>query len=547
MADPPALAGLLDRAGHVFHLAWQLGRKFQEERATGGGLRQIDPTSWTKNQPAFNDFCAAILDLRDAMQNPPKGFGPVAQALIKAAGLAKQIRDAMQTADGQTWAAFLDFFPEVNSVAMAGYKAIQEVTKARRLDDPFAFVDQPSITRAMPQCPGCGSAPAATDVDDECPNCGAFEFLCGIIEHVPLGDTPVIKQQVTKPRWKRIPPSQVGAKQPAGGLPIFRPDLGKATCFDALIGEVLYWRNGVLPFYWCGAYHPSDFQRRTADPLRRCLVWLDARGFNHLSARLQSNFDEVERWVAELDSKYDEHPAPADATESDSIVGDRLLPCYDKTSEFVELVEDIKKATAASESLIERLLAGPDDVELSPRDMALLEAHLWQPVSFATGKPGKTVTGHSATEAARNKLTLIRDFNRELREQDEARPEKQTDAVPAVTTDPAPKRSTARGEGRPKLIAALTEHHQYADGGCLNLAPIGNNELAKAAGVSPSTASAFFSDKFQGHTNYKALCRDASKLLAALKLLNDEFAPYHLLGDSSYNLAAPEEEDADGE
>jgi hypothetical protein len=117
--------------------------------------------------------------------------------------------------------------------------------------------------------------------------------------------------------------------------------------------------------------------------------------------------------------------------------------------------------------------------------------------------------------------------------------------APAVALTPAPKRSTERGEGRAKLIAALTKHHQYADGGGLNLVPIGNNELAKAARVSAATASAFFSDKFQGHTKYKALCRDAGKLTAALKLLNDEFAPYHLLGAASSDLAAPEQDDGD--
>jgi hypothetical protein len=113
--------------------------------------------------------------------------------------------------------------------------------------------------------------------------------------------------------------------------------------------------------------------------------------------------------------------------------------------------------------------------------------------------------------------------------------------------DESKKRSTERGEGRAKLIAALTKHHQYADGGCLNLEPIGNNELAKAVDVSPSTASTFFNDKFQGHAKYKTLCQDAGKLTVALKLLNDEFAPYHLLGAASSDLAAPEEEDADGE
>lgn len=93
-----------------------------------------------------------------------------------------------------------------------------------------------------------------------------------------------------------------------------------------------------------------------------------------------------------------------------------------------------------------------------------------------------------------------------------------------------PKRSTERGEGRAKLIAALTEHHQYAAGGCLNTEPASNNGLARAAGVSPSTASMFFWDHFDGHTKYKALCRQPWKLAAALKLLNDEFAPRHFFG-----------------
>jgi hypothetical protein len=132
MADASPLAGLLDRAGHVFHLAWRLGRTFQDERGTGGGLRQLDPTSWARIQPAFNEFWDALLDLRGAMQNPPDGFGPVAQALMKAAGVAKQIREAMQTPEGQGWAEFLDFFPDLNSVAVAGHEAIQQAPNAQK-------------------------------------------------------------------------------------------------------------------------------------------------------------------------------------------------------------------------------------------------------------------------------------------------------------------------------------------------------------------------------------------------------------------------------
>ena len=101
---------------------------------------------------------------------------------------------------------------------------------------------------------------------------------------------------------------------------------------------------------------------------------------------------------------------------------------------------------------------------------------------------------------------------------------------PAAVSPPAKKlkRSTERGEGRAKLISALTKHHKYADGGCLNLEPIGNNALARLAKVSESTASAFFNKEFDGHTKYRAVCRDATRLVPALKLLNQEF-PAHIL------------------
>ena len=95
---------------------------------------------------------------------------------------------------------------------------------------------------------------------------------------------------------------------------------------------------------------------------------------------------------------------------------------------------------------------------------------------------------------------------------------------------PATKRSTVRGEGRVKLIAALTKHHAYANGGCLNLEPIGDNQLARLADVRPSTASEFFKKEFKGHVKYRRLCGDAVKLAAAIKLLRGEFAPHALYG-----------------
>jgi hypothetical protein len=107
---------------------------------------------------------------------------------------------------------------------------------------------------------------------------------------------------------------------------------------------------------------------------------------------------------------------------------------------------------------------------------------------------------------------------------------------------PRAKRSTERGEGRLKLIAALTKHHKYADGGCLNLEPAGNNELARKAHVSNSTASELFKKKFKGHAKYRAVCGDTTQLVTALKLLNQEFSPHHLYGGKP-----PGEDERDGE
>jgi len=99
-----------------------------------------------------------------------------------------------------------------------------------------------------------------------------------------------------------------------------------------------------------------------------------------------------------------------------------------------------------------------------------------------------------------------------------------------------PKRSTVKGEGRAKLIAALTLHHKYADGSCLNLELIGNNELAKMAGVSISSASRFFMNEFKGHSKYRALYNDTHRLVVALKALNSEFWPYEF-----YEARTPDE------
>ena len=120
----------------------------------------------------------------------------------------------------------------------------------------------------------------------------------------------------------------------------------------------------------------------------------------------------------------------------------------------------------------------------------------------------------------------------------EERAESSTGASP---TTGKPKRSTVKGEARVKLIAALTLHHKYADGSCMNGEPIGVNKLAKAAKTSRSSASRFFAAQFKGHKQYRQTCHDNTKLITALKMLNGEFSP-HVLNSRVVDKAVVEEE-----
>jgi hypothetical protein len=99
------------------------------------------------------------------------------------------------------------------------------------------------------------------------------------------------------------------------------------------------------------------------------------------------------------------------------------------------------------------------------------------------------------------------------------------------------KRSSAKGDARRKIIAALTKHHQYADGSCLNIEPIGVNELSrrltrgKSSGVAVASVSRFFRDEFGGHSRYANwYCGDDPRLIAALKKLNDDYTVDLLFG-----------------
>lgn len=63
------------------------------------------------------------------------------------------------------------------------------------------------------------------------------------------------------------------------------------------------------------------------------------------------------------------------------------------------------------------LLGAPEPPELRPRELALLEAHLAQPLLPETVQREKQQTGHSQAQENRSKLKLIRDYNRNLQGQ----------------------------------------------------------------------------------------------------------------------------------
>jgi hypothetical protein len=107
-----------------------------------------------------------------------------------------------------------------------------------------------------------------------------------------------------------------------------------------------------------------------------------------------------------------------------------------------------------------------------------------------------------------------------------------TAGAPTETAKPRKaKRSTEQTDAEAKLIAALTKHHQYADGGCLNLDAIGCRALAQQAKVGLASASRFFDKHFKGHKKYRNhVCADKAKLITALKMLNQEFSPCDLYG-----------------
>ena len=499
MADTSPLAGLLDRAGPVFLLAWQLGRAFQEERGTQGAFGQSDSKDWDRHQPVYDEFCAAVLDLRDVMQKPPEGFVPVAQALLKAAAVAKQIRDAMQMADGRTCAAYLDFFPELNSVAESGREAIKEVTKARCLDDSFAFVDQLAArkdagidtTPTMPKPPQALIESAARGIPDILANVQpkydkAIELVASNLAK-RLQDA---KHTRAAAQWAIHEAVQAGQLQTAlveTIVPnVFKPGSGDAVGFP-----------GARAVNTVSKGKPASFDSFKVVATESLWTWWRSLDMAHTSADPLATYP-----TGKVPGVMSLNVLKARMNHSDVQLR-RSVEAWPEVPMLRLTCAERFPGRPFNEDTIELLIAFLQTRGLSPEQAR----HL--PLAEAV---------------------------RLLAEEPHGGAGKQGTAALAVTrAEPASKRGTKKGDAEEKLISALTKHHRYADNGCLNLEPIGNNKLAEAAGVSVSTASAFFTDKFQGHTKYKVLCRDSGGLVAALKLLNNEFAPHNLYGRRPVN------------
>lgn len=100
------------------------------------------------------------------------------------------------------------------------------------------------------------------------------------------------------------------------------------------------------------------------------------------------------------------------------------------------------------------------------------------------------------------------------------------------------KGTTKKGGEDDDIIAALTAHHQYDNGHCRNMVPIGVRELEDTYQVKRDRATRFFKKHFGdkdsgsvwGHKNYKATCnRNREKIESWLKDLNRDYSPHPVI------------------
>ena len=183
-----------------------------------------------------------------------------------------------------------------------------------------------------------------------------------------------------------------------------------------------------------------------------------------------------------------------------------------------------KKVLRDIDVALDRLVASGFDV---PRSWIITDP-LYSIRGWYLGACGVEEIVRNATSEDSALQTVVKEISIDVRKL-KGEIAKADQATSKTKTPTKAKRSTERGEGRVKLIAALTKHHKYADGSCLNFEPVNSNELARLAKVAPATANSFFNNWFgsakeakDGYSNYRVACNDEGKLIAILKVMNDE-------------------------
>jgi hypothetical protein len=129
-----------------------------------------------------------------------------------------------------------------------------------------------------------------------------------------------------------------------------------------------------------------------------------------------------------------------------------------------------------SRDFTQRLLSGPDDIELTPRELALLDAHLKQSIDFSAIQRERMASPTQASETwdRIRKLRLIRDFNRNLQAAVAA---KEQPAEPQLSAEPKPDAATKTNS--PPALDSRTGF-------------LGGAALANALGVHATRREAFF-------------------------------------------------------
>jgi hypothetical protein len=284
MAHDSSLVAFLDGAEEVSMLASKLGFAFQQEAERQRESSCIDPTSWDRHRPVFDQYCQALSDLAPDIQNPPHGSGAVGDELKRAAKIAREIRDGMKVDDYRCFAEYVACYPVLNSVAWDLHSAIKHVRKTLDSVDPFGFLD------------------------------GASAEVVACQDEPPFGARDRVLRELTQ-------------YQPHVVDMYARPE-------DLVVGP-------SHSLYKAMAAFPGPLTPKAA------IAWKN-----------------IQKWSKEIVDRCKTEQGKSERR-------DGILKA------IAELQAELCPERAANGgNLIERLLAGPDDAELTETELALLEAHL---------------------------------------------------------------------------------------------------------------------------------------------------------------------------